>query len=120
MVDDMEKDVLGLIRKCPALAILIFHPLHKIVGVGHDLKRGTLVFVMDLFPLFKRLCIPHPKLTGLAQQSVVPDMVGVQNMAEKPLAVLRNYVQTATLLDDFFVTMKIVIEELLQKSLHGP
>jgi len=45
-------------------------------------------------------------------------MMGIEYMTKKSNAVVRNAVQTTALLNHFFVTIKIVIEELVKKSLH--
>jgi hypothetical protein len=120
MVDDMEKNVLCLIGKASTLTVLVSHAFFKIIRIGDNLKRGPLVFIMDVLPIFQRMHIPYPKFTGNAQQPVIPDMVGIQYVAKKPFAVFRYFLQITALLNQFFVTIKIVIEELLQKSLHTP
>src|SRR6056297_885464 len=62
--------------------------------------------------------VPDTKFGRGSQYATVPDMMGIEYMTKKSNAVVRNLVQTTALLNCFFITKKIVIEELLQKCLH--
>src|SRR6056297_276417 len=62
--------------------------------------------------------VPDTKFGRGSQYAMVPDMMGIEYMTKKSNAVVRNLVQTTALLNCFFITKKIVIEELLQKCLH--
>jgi len=113
MVDDLEKDVLDITGKGPSLGVGIFHPLLEIMGIGHDLKGGALVVVMDVPPNIMGMDLPKTILRCLPQDPLVPDVVGIQNMAEQPLALPWYGGHGPALLDQELIAKKIVIEELL-------
>jgi hypothetical protein len=113
MVDDVEQYVPQFIGKGPALAVGVFHPFLKIFGIGDQFKGGALVPIVHLLPLFKGMHIPYPVDLGLPQHPLVPDMVGIEDVAEQPLAIGGQRVHVPKLLDHGPVAVEIVIEELL-------
>jgi len=113
MIDDVEQDVPDLIGKGPALAVGVFHPFHKVVGIADQFKGGTLVPIVQILPVFRGMDLPYAMEFGLPQHSLVPDMVGVQDVAEQPLAIGGKGIHAPKLLDHGPVAMEIVIEELL-------
>ena len=57
--------------------------------------------------------VPDSKFSWGFQYPLVPNMMGIEYMTKKSNAVVRNLARTTALFNYFFVTIKIVIEELL-------
>jgi hypothetical protein len=118
MVHHVEKDVFNVIGISPSLTVFIFHPLVKVIGIGNDLKGCPLVIVMDIFPVLHRLFLPNRKVRLLLQYPLVPDVMRIQDMAKKANTIFRDLFHGMELPYQLFVAVEIVIEELLQESLH--
>ena len=63
--------------------------------------------------------VPNPEGRGLVQNPCIPDVMGVQDMAEQTGTVLRDKFKPDAGFDKLFITVEIVIEKLMKESLHG-
>jgi len=118
VVHHVEKDVFDVIGISPSLTVFIFHPLVKVFGIGNDLKGGPLVIIMDVFPVLHRLFLPNRKVRLFFQYPLVPDVMCIQDMAKKTNTIFRDLFHGMELPYQLFIAVEIVIEELLQESLH--
>ena len=99
VIDHMKQHVLQRIGEQAALGIFIFDSFLKIVGVRNNLERTSLVFVMNIAPIFDFMNLPHLVLRSFSKNSCVPYMMGVQYMAEKLNALFRYSIQFIAFFD---------------------
>ena len=119
MVDDVKEHILNSIRKKPALGTFVIDAFLEIIGTGDDTEGIPLVVVMDIAQSLYIMELPYLEFRCAALDPGVPDMVRVEDMAEQ-LQTFFGHVGTLGVesLDQFFIAIKIIIEERVEKRFH--
>lgn len=115
MVDDMKKYVLQGVGKTSAFGVFVIDTLLKIFGIRDDLERIALVFVVNVAQGPYLMHLPNPEFRFLAPYPCVPDMVRIEDMAQKTGTLLRNRIQGVESRYQAFVAVEIVVVELIKE-----
>ena len=112
----MEEHILNCVRKQTAFYVLVINPGFIIICVRDDFKGIALIFVMNVFPGFKRVFIPDPKFGFRTIDPCIPNLMRIEDMTEKSDAFRWHFLQVATGIDKLFITEKIVIKKLIKET----